>query len=176
VKSKDMKTDGTVYYYTTTDTWMKWSHQADKAVIIDNRAGRWGYTRDRETGISTWTHRPGGQDVLIEIPARGGNAARRLAVRSASIRGTWDECVELLARVKQARQQAASERKQQLEAVAGPCHALARALDRIGVAASTDESERYLHANVVIHYQQAPKLLAAVQHLIDSGWTPPTAD
>lgn len=170
MRAKDLKTDGTEYYYTTTDTWLKWTHQADRAVVLDATPGRWSYDRREEK----WTRRPGGQDVLIEIkPSTAGNAARRLAVRTASLRGEWEACVRQREELKRQEQAHRQDRRAQLRKIADPCLEAAAALARLGIRAGADEDERSMFAQVTVNYRSAARLLAAVEHLESIGWKPP---
>lgn len=169
MRSKDLKTDGTAYYYATSETWMRWAHNSDKVVILDATPGRWRY--DSRTG--EWTRRNGGQEILVEIVAQGGNAARRLAVRSQSIRGEWDACVAQRAESHAAKQQAEQVHRAKMRAIADPCLEIAEELTRLGISADVEENERHLYARILIPHRAAPALQSAVAHLIATGWTAP---
>lgn len=171
MRAKDLKTDGTVYYYTTQNTWLRWSHQADRAVVLDATPGRWSF--DRATG--EWVYRKGGQQVLIEICAKGGNAARRMAVTTVNLRGEWDACVRQREELHREKQGAEKSRRDQLQAIVGPCLDAAADLAGLGITADVDEDARHLYARITISYRAVPALRAAIAHLIATGWTAPKA-
>ena len=173
MRAKDLKTDGTVYYYTTSDAWLKWTHQADRVIILDATPGTWRW----EAREDKWIRRPGGQDVLVEIPAQGGNGARRKAIRTQAIRGTWDDCTAQLTKVRQAKQTAERERTKLMASIEGPCADAVLALRELGITAVDMDSNRHsAYAEVSVGFRSAPALLAAAQHLLAIGWKwePPT--
>lgn len=171
MRAKDLKVDGTTYYYTTNDTWLRWAHHPERVRVLDATPGRWSYDRRTEE----WTRRPGGQDVLVEVLAKGGNAARRVAVRTQTIRGEWDVCAEQVAEAGRQRQADERERTAAMAAIEGPCADAVAALRELGITAvDMDSDRRHLYARVSIGFRSAPALLAAARHLLATGWKPPT--
>lgn len=180
MRAKDLKTDGTEYFYHTGETWQKGWGQGERAVVIDATPGS--YYRDRATG--DWTRSTvRGSSVLVDIyPPDGRNrpdgtphAPRRAQVRTQTLRGTWDECVELRRQRSQAKEEEAEALREQMAAIEAPCGQLVDALGKLSIAATANSNYHYKHASVVINHQQAPALLAAARHLLASGWRPPTA-
>lgn len=171
MRAKDLKTDGTVYYYTTSETWLKWSHTAEQVHILDATPGRWRW----EAREDRWVRRDGGQNILVEVLAKGGNAARRMAVRSQCIRGEWDACVKQRTELHAEKNRTEQERRAQLRAIADPCLEAAADLVRLGISADADEDIRHMHAHIVIPHRAVPALRSAIAHLVATGWKPPTA-
>jgi hypothetical protein len=184
MRSRDLVIDGTTeYYYTTSDTYLKWAHNAERAVIVDATAGRWRLIKDRATLVDTWTRVPGGQEVLADIyPARGrtdpeGNPykPRRMAVRTQALRGEWEAARQQVVEARKARQVRQREQAEKVAAAEQPCVDLVTALTKLGVGAVVQASSSHAWAQVNVHGGSAPLLTAAVQHLLDTGWTPPDA-
>jgi hypothetical protein len=170
MRSKDLKTDGvTTYYYTTQETWLKWSHHPEQVRILDATPGHWRW----EAREDKWVRRDGGQQILVEVLAKGGNAARRMAVRSQCIRGEWDACVKQRADLHAEKSQTDQQRRDRLRAIADPCLEAAADLVGLGIAADVDEDARNLYAQIVISHRALPALRAAIAHLIATGWTAP---
>lgn len=167
MRAKDLKTDGTVYYYTTSEHWLKWSHTAEQVRILDATPGRWHW----EAREDRWIRRDGGQNILVEVLAKGGNAARRMTIRSQCIRGEWDACVKQVTEVRLAKQAAERERTELMASIEGPCADAVLALRELGITAVDMDSNRHsAYAEVSIGYRSAPALLAAAQHLLAIGW------
>jgi hypothetical protein len=169
MRAKDLKTDGTAYYYTTQNTWLRWSHQADKVVVLDATPGHWRW----EAREDRWVRRPGGQQVLIEVCAKGGNAARRVAVTTINLRGEWDACVKQRAELHAEKSRADQERRERLRAIVDPCLDAAADLAGLGITADVDEDARHLYARITISHRALPALQSAIVHLIATGWTAP---
>lgn len=182
MKAKDLKVDGvTEYFYHIAETWTKgWGGQGERAVVVDATPGH--YYRDRD-GVWTRSTAKGGSCVLVDLyPSDGRNRPdgtphepRRQQVRSQTLRGTWDECVGLRRQRAQEKADAATALREQMAEIEAPCDELVGVLARLGIEAAADSNHHYRYAKVTISHQQAPALLAAVRHLVETGWRPPAA-
>lgn len=182
MRAKDLKVDGvTEYFYHIGETWLKgWGGQGERAVVVDATPGH--YYRDRD---GNWTRSAikGGSCVLVDIYPSDGrnrpdgtpNTPRRDQVRTQTLRGTWDECTEMRRQRAQQKSDADAALRAEMAVIEAPCGELVEALGKLGIAASTDSNSRYRYAKVTISHQQAPALLAAVRHLVETGWRPPAA-
>lgn len=171
MRAKDLKTDGTVYYYTTQDTWLRWTHSPERVTVLDSRVGHWNYDRCTEE----WVWRKGGQTVLVEVAAKGGNAARRMAVRTVTLRGVWDDCAQQVEQARRERQQDYAASRASADAIELECLRAATALNTLGIDAQVP-SPSATHGEIRVPHKHAALLAAAAQHLIDTGWTAPSAD
>lgn len=176
MRARDIKPD-TEYFYHVGNDWLK-GYGGERAVVVDATTGIWYMNRDKQ-----WERSPirSGQEVLVDIYPAAGRARedstphqpRRAAVRTVALRGTWDECIEqrrAYVAEKEAARQAHETRVAEVEL---PCVQAAAALRQLGINAADRSNGHKIYAEVWIPHRSAARLLAAAQHLIDTGWTPP---
>lgn len=186
MRAKDLIVDGTTEYYRTdSNSWLKWTHQAERAVIVDARVGRWIKSVDRNTLEESWQLRTIGsrQEVLVDLyPAEGRTnpdgtprKPRRAAVRTQHLRGLWDECVKQRADLMAERRTEEQQRQAAYKAINDPCVEAATALTELGIRADEEGNLNRMWSHVVIGHRSIPALLSAIEHLKATGWRPPAA-